>query len=310
MQRFRRALSFKEKDSSPHDDHSASDDPQEPSLPAPDDSQKPSRPAPDDPQKPNSPQLGPPTADSVDRLLIPRENKLLAFRSLVGIDNSPILIKGKYARKISNTGIYASVVEAETTAKKDYTAYARLINGCLAFQLVVAAALTALGAANGPHGAVTLFGAINTVIAGILTYLKASGLPHRKKDIEQQWRAVREHIEQLEREYLLQRCPNIVEEDVRGIVEMYEDVRQSLKSDNSESKAPKNAKNQTSPGNGHDMEGRGVHGMAGRDSGSPNPLGHTDDDLEAGRQHRPVSPYHTDGGTRSSPLPTIRTPFQ
>jgi hypothetical protein len=235
-------------------------------------------------------------------LLISRDNKLLAFRSLVGIDNSPILISGGVysERKISNKGIYASVVDAEKAAKKNYSRFAYLINTCLAFQIVVAAALTALGAANGPHGAVTLFGAINTVIAGILTYLKASGLPNRKKDMEQRWRAIREHIEQLEREYLLQRCPRNVEDDVRAIVEMYEDVRQSLQSDNSESKGSKNARIQTSPGTSHTMEGQ--HTLA--------PLGNSDDDLEVKRQRLPARPYPPDDGIRSSPPSTIGKPFQ
>lgn len=55
----------------------------------------------------------------------------------------------------------------------------RLISVALIMQLIVAAALTALGAADGNHGAVTVFGGINTVIAGFLTYLKGSGLPNR-----------------------------------------------------------------------------------------------------------------------------------
>jgi hypothetical protein len=43
-------------------------------------------------------------------------------------------------------------------------------------------------------------GAINTVIAGFLTYLKGSGLPNRLKYFQHEWAKVREYIEQRERD--------------------------------------------------------------------------------------------------------------
>ena len=42
-----------------------------------------------------------------------------------------------------------------------------------------AAALTALGAAGASRSAVTVFGAMNTVMAGMLIFLKGSGLSNR-----------------------------------------------------------------------------------------------------------------------------------
>lgn len=76
-------------------------------------------------------------------------------------------------------GIYATVVDNEIRQKKQYVLFSRGINACLGVQIVVAATLTALGAGNGGRAAVTVFGGINTVIAGLLTYLKGSGLPGR-----------------------------------------------------------------------------------------------------------------------------------
>jgi hypothetical protein len=82
-------------------------------------------------------------------------------------------------RPAPNVGIYATVVDNEVKQKNQYKLYSRGINACLGLQIVVAATLTALGAGNGSRAAVTVFGGINTVIAGILTYLKGSGLPGR-----------------------------------------------------------------------------------------------------------------------------------
>jgi hypothetical protein len=103
-----------------------------------------------------------------------------------------------------------------------------LINTCLGTQIIVAAVLTALGAADGPHSAVTGLGAINTIIAGFLTYLKGSGLPNRLKYHEIEWKAVREHIEQREREFCMADCRLDVEEEIRIVEDMYEQVKAEL----------------------------------------------------------------------------------
>lgn len=73
-----------------------------------------------------------------------------------------------------------------------------LISSCLGVQIIVAAALTALGAAHANSHAVTVFGAINTVIAGFLAYLKGSGQPMRYKYYAHEWSKIREYIEQRE----------------------------------------------------------------------------------------------------------------
>ncbi|KAL4765054.1 uncharacterized protein BDW70DRAFT_147353 [Aspergillus foveolatus] len=148
-------------------------------------------------------------------VLIPPSDKLLVFRALTGIDTP-------------NIGIYTRVVRAETKAAKRYRFHAALINTCLGIQIVVAAALTALGAARGPHNAVTAFGAINTIVAGILTYLKGSGLPDRLKHYQNEWRNIREYIEQRERELCLEGCGLDVEEEIRIIEQMYEGVKREI----------------------------------------------------------------------------------
>src|SRR4051812_10005646 len=70
-------------------------------------------------------------------------------------------------RAAPNLGIYNRVVHREQESKRGYKFSSFLINGCLGTQIIVAAALTAMGAAGGNRAGVTAFGAINTVIAGL-----------------------------------------------------------------------------------------------------------------------------------------------
>ena len=121
---------------------------------------------------------------------LPAHDKLATYRRITGITS---------AREHTHThrpaidiGIYARVVKNEKKASDTYKFSSKLIGSCLSLQLV-AAALTALGAGNGPDTAVTVFSAINTIIAGFLTYLKGSGLPNRHKVCASSWGKVREY---------------------------------------------------------------------------------------------------------------------
>ena len=163
---------------------------------------------------------------------LPVKDKLATFRRITGITSARDHVAGY--RPAKNLGIYARVVQNESEALSAFKLSASIINGCLGLQLVVAAALTALGAGNGPHGLVTAFGAVNTVIAGFLTYLKGSGLPNRHKFYASSWSKVREYMEQREREFEREDCQLDVEEVVRKIEEMYEEVRQDVEANEPE----------------------------------------------------------------------------
>jgi hypothetical protein len=130
---------------------------------------------------------------------------------------------------------YNRVCHREAQAKRGYKFATVFINGCLGAQIVVAAALTAMGAANSSHVGVTAFGAINTVIAGILTYLKGSGLPNRIRYYEQEWKRVREYIEQRERDFSRQDCRLDVNEVVATIEAMYEQVKSDIQTNTPDS---------------------------------------------------------------------------
>ncbi|KAL7943920.1 hypothetical protein V8C42DRAFT_92295 [Trichoderma barbatum] len=163
--------------------------------------------------------------------LIPPNDKLLAFRSLTGIDTVPALSSTGHARRAApNIGLYFRVIEAEQKAAQSYKIFHIVINFCLAAQIIIGAALTAIGAADGSRHAVTGLGAMGTIMAGILTYLKGSGLPDRFKIQENQWRELREHIEQRERELCLIDCTLDPQEEVFIIEEMYNQVKAELDS--------------------------------------------------------------------------------
>lgn len=137
-------------------------------------------------------------------------------------------------RAAPNLGIYNRVCHREAQAKRGYKFTSVLINSCLGIQVIVAAALTAMGAANTNHVSITAFGAINTVIAGLLTYLKGSGLPNRIRWYENEWKKVREYIEQRERDFSRPDCRLDVQEVVSVIEAMYEEVKADIQTNTPE----------------------------------------------------------------------------
>lgn len=153
------------------------------------------------------------------------DERLFLFRHLTGITTHPSMVGSRAA---PNLGIYTRVVANEAKAKKGHKFYSWLINGCLGVQVIVAAALTALGAAGASHSAITAFGAINTVIAGVLTFLKGSGLPNRLKYYHTEWKQIREFIEQRERDLSRPGCDLDVYGVIGMIEKMYEDVKKDL----------------------------------------------------------------------------------
>ncbi|KAK0614664.1 hypothetical protein B0T14DRAFT_437634 [Immersiella caudata] len=155
--------------------------------------------------------------------------KLTLFRLMLGITAHPNLgFHESKARPADNIGLYARVVHSEQVAKDSYKVFSAVINACYFLQIILAAALTALGAANADNKAITAFGALNTVIAGFLTYLKGSGLPARLKYFGNEWKKVREFIEQRERDFSHEGCMLDVHEVVDVVRGMYNDTKREI----------------------------------------------------------------------------------
>ncbi|KAI1082682.1 hypothetical protein F5B20DRAFT_480053 [Whalleya microplaca] len=163
---------------------------------------------------------------------IPEDDSLTLFRLLLGINTSPYLGYTQSSpvgtRPAANIGIYARVVHSEQKAKDSFKVFSVVINACYFLQIVVAASLTAMGAANAGRGAITAFGAINTVIAGLLTFLKGSGLPGRFKYYGNEWKKIREYIEQRERDFSRVGCTLDVFEVVNTIDQMYNNTKREI----------------------------------------------------------------------------------
>ncbi|KAI0417931.1 hypothetical protein F5X98DRAFT_339186 [Xylaria grammica] len=161
----------------------------------------------------------------------PDEDPLTFFRLMLGIQTTPYLgftlSSPLGTRPAANIGLYARIVHSEQKAKDSFKVFSVVINGCYFLQIVIAAALTALGAARASSGAVTAFGALNTVIAGFLTFLKGSGLPGRLKYYGNEWKKIREFIEQRERDFM-RSGHNL---DVYEVIETVEKMYNNLKAD-------------------------------------------------------------------------------
>lgn len=77
---------------------------------------------------------------------------------------------------------------------------ATLVNTLLLTQVVLGAALTGLGASNSSRILITVFGALNTVIAGVVAFLKSRGQPMRARMFRDDLERV---VDEIESEYLL-----------------------------------------------------------------------------------------------------------
>lgn len=77
--------------------------------------------------------------------------------------------------------LYPRAVQRRRTQCYIYALTTTLINGLLLLEIVLGAALTALGASNSSRILITVFGALNTVIAGLIAVLKSRGLPLRAR---------------------------------------------------------------------------------------------------------------------------------
>jgi SMODS and SLOG-associating 2TM effector domain len=135
---------------------------------------------------------------------------------------------GKVERPATNKGTYESLVNSQRKTRAEYYTTASLINIALFSQIIIAAAVTAVSAAGGPRVAVTVLGALNTVLAGSLTWVKGQGLPDRLLSYANELRRVREHIEDLERQY--EEKPDFVLDvdlEAKKIYTMYDNARKN-----------------------------------------------------------------------------------
>lgn len=77
--------------------------------------------------------------------------------------------------------LYARALKHRRASSCTYMFTATLVNTLLLTQIVLGAALTGLGASNSSRVLITAFGALNTIIAGVVAFLKSRGQPLRSR---------------------------------------------------------------------------------------------------------------------------------
>jgi len=140
--------------------------------------------------------------------------------------------------KPPSDGLYGKILAEECSAAMQYYPCTLFINFSLIIQVLIAATVTALGASASSHKVITVLGATNTVVAGLLALLKGHGLPNRIRQDMVGLRKVRDFIE--DRECDFERwgegwSGGSAKDAVQKAREMYEIVRTTMENNRSDS---------------------------------------------------------------------------
>ncbi|KAF9738629.1 hypothetical protein PMIN06_001956 [Paraphaeosphaeria minitans] len=104
----------------------------------------------------------------------------LQFCALAGVPPSN-MPKPTSTSPAARRSLYGRAVHKRNVQDRTYMFTAALTNTLLLSQVVLGAALTGLGASASSHILITVFGALNTIIAGLVAYLKSRGQPMRAR---------------------------------------------------------------------------------------------------------------------------------
>lgn len=151
----------------------------------------------------------PPTADEQTPLLRTHGNRTSVLQSydegnnphhqfcmLVGVPPSDLPTGAKHV--VGPKTLYGRATRQRSNQNTTYLLTASLSNMLLLSQVVLGAALTALGASESSHILITIFGAMNTIIAGLVAYLKSRGQPMRARMFRDDLERVVDEIENSE----------------------------------------------------------------------------------------------------------------
>ena len=91
--------------------------------------------------------------------------------------------------------LYRRAVSQKRSQNRTYVFTATLTNTLILSQVVLGAALTGLGASGSSNILITIFGALNTIIAGLIAWLKSRGQPMRARMFRDDLERVVDEIE-------------------------------------------------------------------------------------------------------------------
>lgn len=120
------------------------------------------------------------------------------FCMLVGVPPSIPSGSSTHRPSVPPKSLYGRVTRQLSRQRCTYYTTASLSNILLLTQVMLGAALTALGASASSHILITVFGAMNTVIAGLVAYLKSRGQPMRARMYRDDLERVVDEIENSE----------------------------------------------------------------------------------------------------------------
>ncbi|KAF3769829.1 hypothetical protein M406DRAFT_241259, partial [Cryphonectria parasitica EP155] len=131
------------------------------------------------------------------------DEHLLMFRRAVGINSEASSAEDhstlEQGRARTATGIYRTVVREQRRRQLLHHTVSGLVWGCHGMQIVVGATLTCLGLREDDfYKTVTVLGAVNTAIAGVLTLIKGKALPENLGKSEADFRQLKAWIEETE----------------------------------------------------------------------------------------------------------------
>lgn len=129
------------------------------------------------------------------------DERLIIFRRAVGINYNLAAadtVSMEEGRRKA-VGIYRAVITAKRNKMWQFRAMWSVVLVCHFAQIIIGAALTALGPLASDHGVViTILGALNTVIAGVLALVSGQGVPDRIQKDEIGYRKIQDWIEETE----------------------------------------------------------------------------------------------------------------
>lgn len=152
-------------------------------------------------------------ATSAAGATLPGENddNLLIFRRAIGINSdvfecSPDTPPPDVETGRKNAvGMYRAVIQQQQRKKRIHHAVSALVWSCHGVQIIVGAALTSLGLASSRPAsggqtkvAITVLGAVQTIVASVLTTLRSKGLPEKLSKPEADFRELQVWIEETE----------------------------------------------------------------------------------------------------------------
>lgn len=138
---------------------------------------------------------------TVDTTVQIYHSDLASFQRLIGM-SSTIFAQhpGPDPKPHLGYGAYRDIVIAERAARTSYTWYKHIIRLLFLTQIVLPAITTALAAYSASTHSptaitISIISTANTIAAGLLAYLKAQGLPQRKRLYKNQLARLREYAE-------------------------------------------------------------------------------------------------------------------